>query len=137
MELGYHLCHGDSGHKHFVEPENTGWLVRVANALAADIHRDIQWIHLPVLRDRADEVFFEPLRSLSSSAGTALLHASDGVSGAQARINAASKVVADFGIATECGFGRRSPESLASLMTLNAEVAQAHSAQAKRLSPLR
>src|SRR5215472_18238527 len=35
IELGYHLCYGDAGHKHFKEPEDTSKLVEIANAISA------------------------------------------------------------------------------------------------------
>ena len=34
VELGYHLCYGDEEHGHFSEPQDSGNLVAVANALA-------------------------------------------------------------------------------------------------------
>src|SRR5256885_1844921 len=43
VELGYHLCYGDSGHKHFKEPADAGWLVRVANHLAAHLERPLDF----------------------------------------------------------------------------------------------
>ena len=33
VELGFHFCYGDSGHKHFVEPKDTGRIARVMNAV--------------------------------------------------------------------------------------------------------
>jgi len=42
--------------------------------------------------------------------------------GTQRRMEAARKFVKDFFIATECGFGRRNPESLEALLRLHAEI---------------
>ena len=39
VELGYHLCYGDAGHRHFKEPHDTAKLVSVANAVAAGVDR--------------------------------------------------------------------------------------------------
>ena len=33
VELGFHLCYGDLGHRHFVEPRGTELLVEVGNRL--------------------------------------------------------------------------------------------------------
>ena len=52
VQLGYHLCYGDVQHRHFKEPADAGRLVEVANALAASLGRPLNWIHLPVPRER-------------------------------------------------------------------------------------
>ena len=39
------------------------------------------------------------------------------------RLAAAKQVVTEFGIATECGFGRRPPETVPDLIDLHHEVA--------------
>jgi len=84
-ELGYHLCYGDAGHKHFKEPEDTGKLVEVANALSAGLRRPIKWIHLPVPRNRLDAAYYGLLRHLRLHPETELylgvVHVSDGVEG--------------------------------------------------------
>ena len=41
------------------------------------------------------------------------------------RLAAAKQVVTDFGVATECGFGRRPPETVPGLIDLHFEVAGA------------
>jgi len=127
VELGYHLCYGDSGHKHFVEPADMGLLVAVANRLADDLSREINWIHMPVPRERDDTAYYEPLKDLQLSPDTeiflGLIHATDGVSGALRRIEAGQNFLADFGVATECGLGRRHPESIPGLLSLHAQVA--------------
>jgi hypothetical protein len=51
-----------------------------------------------------------------------LVHFTDGVDGAQRRIETAQKYVSEFGVATECGFGRRPPETVADLMEIHAAV---------------
>jgi len=127
VELGFHLCYGDYAHHHFKEPIDTANLVAVANAITGAAQRPINWLHLPVPRDRDDDAYFAPLRNLIRPAGTelylGLIHFTDGAAGAQRRIAAASRVVADFGIATECGLGRRPPATIPDLLRLHAEVA--------------
>ena len=126
VELGYHLCYGDAGHRHFVQPRDTSKLVDVANALAAQVQRPIKWIHMPVPRDRADEAYFAPLRDLQLQPGTelylGLVHFSDGEAGTRRRIEVAQQAVTEFGVATECGFGRRPPEMVADLLRIHAAV---------------
>jgi hypothetical protein len=127
VELGYHLCYGDAGHKHFKEPEDTTHLVEVANALATDVGRRINWIHMPVPRDRTDDAYFAPLQHLHLQSETelylGLVHLTDGVEGTRRRIATAQRIIADFGVATECGFGRRPPETIPSLLRIHREVA--------------
>lgn len=126
VEAGIHLCYGDSGHKHFKEPEDTGKLVAVANAVAAGATREIAWVHMPVPRNRADDAYFAPLRSLRLRPETelylGLVHRTDGVDGAKRRIAAARKAWPSFGIATECGFGRRPPQDVADLLRLHRDI---------------
>ena len=127
VELGYHLCYGDARHQHFAQPRDTSKLVDVANALAAQVQRPINWIHMPVPRDRADEAYFAPLRDLKLQPGTelylGLVHYSDGEAGTRRRIEAAQQAVTQFGVATECGFGRRPPETVPDLLRIHAAVA--------------
>lgn len=113
VELGYHLCYGDFEHRHARQPIDTAAMVAMATVLASRLQRPIGWIHMPVPRDRSDDAYFTPLHHLDLHGGTrlylGLVHSTDGVDGSRRRMAAASKAVADFGIATECGVGRRPP----------------------------
>jgi hypothetical protein len=133
VELGYHLCYGDFGHRHVVEPKDTGLMVRLANKLSERVDRPIEWIHMPVPRDRFDHAYFAPLDDLRLKPKTelylGLVHHSDGVAGTRRRIAAAAKVRSDFGIATECGMGRRDPKTMAELLRIHAEVADVENAE--------
>jgi hypothetical protein len=66
------------------------------------------------------------LRDLRLSADTrlylGLLHFSDGVTGAMRRIHAAEEFIGEFGIATECGFGRRPADQVVPLLQLHVDV---------------
>ena len=127
VELGYHLCYGDAGHQHFKAPEDTSNLVEVANALSSSVKREINWIHMPVPRDRSDDAYFAPLANLRLHPETelylGLVHFTDGVEGTRRRVASAQRVVADFGIATECGLGRRPAETIPDLLRIHREVA--------------
>jgi hypothetical protein len=127
VHLGIHLCYGDSGHKHFKEPDDTALMVRVANALVDASARRLDWIHMPVPRDRDDQPYFQPLRDLHLSPACrlflGLVHDEDGLEGTRRRIAAAERFApSDFGIATECGFGRRDPAGVPSLLRLHVDV---------------
>jgi hypothetical protein len=66
-DLGYHLCYGDMGHVHFVQPIDAGLLAEMANAIVesvAPVHR-VSYVHMPVPKDRVDEVYFKPLGGLA------------------------------------------------------------------------
>lgn len=124
VELGIHLCYGSYGNRHWMEPKDTGACVAVFNALRPLVDRPIDWLHLPVPIDRDDDAFFAPLAELDLGPETTLflglIHDGDGEDGTRRRIEAASKVVENFGIATECGFGRRPPETIEALLALHA-----------------
>ncbi|MGF6822237.1 hypothetical protein M2317_001141 [Microbacterium sp. ZKA21] len=126
-EVGVHLCYGDAGEKHFVEPADAGHLVRYANAVMAAAARSLTWLHLPVPIDRDDEEYFAALASLSPVAELylGLVHREDGVAGAERRIAAASRFVTRFGVATECGIGRAPAGSTEEILRTHAEVAAA------------
>ena len=102
-------------------------MVELSNRLFADIKHPIAWLHMPVPRDRDDVAYFKPLKNLKLPRGTelylGLVHRTDGVAGARRRLAAAKEVVTDFGVATECGFGRRPPDTVPALLELHREVA--------------
>ena len=128
VELGYHLCYGDAGHRHFVEPRDAGLLVAVANAIGAGVRRPVQWLHLPVPRDRDDAAYYAPLAELTLHPETelylGLVHYTDGVAGTRRRMEAAARVVEEFGLGTECGLGRRPAETVAPLLAVQRETAE-------------
>ncbi|RGE24301.1 hypothetical protein [Leucobacter sp. wl10] len=117
VEVGVHLCYGDVAEKHFVEPVDTGDLVRFANLVTAAAHRPLTWLHLPVPIERDDDAYFAPLGALDLPGTTelylGLVHREDGARGAERRIATAQRHLSrSFGVATECGFGR-APEGAA------------------------
>jgi hypothetical protein len=128
VELGYHFCYGDMNHKHSLEPRDTGIMTDLANDLAQALPRPIAYFHMPVPRGRDDEAYFAPLSRLALPEATelylGLVHFTDGIDGGKRRIAAAEKHRPAFGIATECGFGRRPPETVRRLLELHAELAR-------------
>jgi hypothetical protein len=127
IELMFHFCYGDSNHRHVVEPTDMADMVAMANRLSQGMVRSIELIHMPVPRNRADDGYFAPLKGLDLKQGTTLclglVHHTDGVEGTRRRLAAAERVVQDFSIATECGFGRRRVETIDELLRIHAEVA--------------
>ena len=128
IELLYHLCYGDSNHRHVVEPTDMGDMVEFANRVSRQIKRPVQLVHMPVPRNRADDAYFEPLRRLKLRPETelclGLVHYTDGVEGTKRRLATARRYVTDFSVATECGFGRRDPRTIPELLRIHAEVAE-------------
>lgn len=129
VEAGVHLCYGDAGERHFIEPADAGVLVRYANAVVASAARRLTWLHLPVPIDRDDDAFFAPLDDLRIDPQTelylGLVHREDGVDGALRRIRAAAPHVRAFGVATECGIGRAPAGTTEGILRTHAEVAAA------------
>jgi hypothetical protein len=130
VEVGIHLCYGDLDGAHFIQPQDLGKAVDLANIICKAVKRPIQWMSMPVPRDRADDAFFAPLKNLKMHKETelvlGLVHSEDGVAGTNARIATASKYAKDFAIATECGIGRKwSPKEVAPLLKVHAAVTQA------------
>lgn len=126
VPLGFHLCYGDFGHQHFVQPKDTGTLTEMANGIIAHVERPISWIHLPVPADRDDTAYFTALGGLQLPQTTdlylGLVHASD-PDGTARRIAAAANTIQHFGVATECGMGRTPREEVEGLFALHANVA--------------
>jgi hypothetical protein len=127
IELLYHFCYGDSNHRHVVEPTDMGDMVELANRLARTVRRSIDLIHMPVPRNRDDDAYVAPLARLALKPETrlslGLVHYTDGIEGARRRVAAATRYVNDFSVATECGFGRRKPDTIPALLQLHAAVA--------------
>lgn len=128
VEVGFHLCYGDAGEQHFVEPADAANLVRFANALLTASDRPITWLHLPVPIERDDDAYFAPLDDLLLPEDTelhlGLIYREDGPEGARRRIATALRHVPRFGVATECGIGRAPAGATEDLLRTHAAVAR-------------
>jgi len=128
VEVGLHFCYGDRGHKHMIEPSDSSLMVELSNLCTAAITRPITWIHMPVPRDRDDDAYYAPLKNLKLNPGTefylGLVHRTGGIEGNRRRVAAASKVVKDFGVATECGLARRPADTMDDVLALHRTVAE-------------
>lgn len=125
VQLGYHFCHGHERH-HRERPYRAKPFVETANALSLSLSRSLDWIHVPVEEGRVDVRFFETLAELALHPETrlylGLLHPVDGIAGAEARIVAAQRFLPDFGVATDCGWGRHRARDIDSLIALHRDV---------------
>ena len=128
VQLGFHLCYGSVDNQHFVQPKDSGYLVDMANELTKLVARPIQWIHMPVPKDRTDTAYFEPMKGLALQDDTelylGLIHAGD-LQGAHERIGAARKVLSkDFGVGTPCGMGRTPPDQIGGILEIMAAISR-------------
>ena len=127
VPVGLHFCYGSYEGKHWKEPKDTGLMVELANAVLADVPRRIDWLHMPVPINRDDDAYFAPLNGLKHSKQTllylGLVHHTDGVEGGRRRMKTAQRYITDFGVTTECGLGRLSPEIIPDVMKLMAALA--------------
>ena len=123
VEVGVHLCYGNPGGKHLVEPADLGKLVDLSNRLFRQLARPLNWLHVPVPIARDDDAYYAPLRELALPAGCelflGLIHPGDGIEGARRRIAAARRYVANFGVATECGMRFFAPQIVGELLALH------------------
>ena len=126
-EAGIHFCQGD-GTSRLVEPEDLRAVVDVANQLAQHTARPLTWLHIPIPRERTDVGYVAPLGDLIRREATelylGLLHLADGIDGARRRMDAVERVIDNFGIATECGWGRHRIGHVPNLLRLHRDAAQ-------------
>ena len=125
-------CYGDapseeSEGRHWKEPADTSKLVAVANAVTERAARPLDWFSMPVPLSRDDDAYFEPLADLRLHDRTplylGLVHHTGGVEGTQRRIDTARRhCQREFGVATECGMGRKPRERVPELLEIQAQV---------------
>jgi hypothetical protein len=119
VELGYHLCYGSPRDEHLVQPRDAAVLVEMLNGISAATKRQLDFLHIPVPRGRADDAYYAPLKAWRRPAATqlylGLLHHDDDA-GDKARIAVARRFVDNFGFAAECGWGRTEPGRLPGLL---------------------
>jgi hypothetical protein len=119
VEMGYHLCYGSPRDEHLVQPKDSGILVEMMNGIVAATKRPIDFLHIPVPKDRTDDAFSAPLKDFKSRKGMklylGLLHHDDDA-GDRKRVEVARRHVAEFGLSAECGWGRTEPGRLPGLL---------------------
>ena len=119
VEMGYHLCYGSPADEHLVMPRDMSIMVRMAADVRQALTRRIDFLHMPVPRDRTDAAYFKPLAELPRALATVvylgLVHYDDRA-GDRARIGAARPFLPSFGVASECGWGRTDPQRVPGLL---------------------
>ncbi|TCP56647.1 hypothetical protein EV191_101592 [Tamaricihabitans halophyticus] len=123
VQLGFHLCYGDFQHRRQVDLDDAGTLVDLAHLLVDNVDRRIDFLQLPVRGDIDPAGYLAPLANLRLAKETALylglITDQGGLDGARERVRAAREHVAEFGVATECGMGRREPEAILPLLEIH------------------
>jgi hypothetical protein len=136
VPVGLHLCYGDYGHQHFMQPESLQTQVDLVNAVGAAAQRPIAWASFTVPQARDDVGYFAPLRDLTVGPETELAFAlvpyhpddqADGTTATQAgHIDAAltesSAGAREWAVCTECGMGRVAVEDVPRLLDIHHEV---------------
>lgn len=122
VELGFHLCYGSPVDAPLVRQTDMGVAVGLANDINAALTRRMDFLHLPVSQKTADLPFFAPLADLNLADSTeiylGLLQPKDPDSD-QRRIAAAQQVLAKFGVATECGWGRKQTNAVPQVVAVH------------------
>ncbi|MEV4316684.1 hypothetical protein [Actinocrispum sp. NPDC049592] len=131
VPAGIHLCYGDFGHKHMVEPESLATQVELANAVTSTAGRPPAWLSFTVPQDRSDSSYFAPLSELRTAPGTELYFAlvpyfpdrqPEGTTDAQVRLIDQYLPSATWGICTECGMARADRADVPRLIDLHREI---------------
>lgn len=126
VEVGYHLCYGSPADEHLVMPRDMAVMVEMADGLRQALRRRIDFLHMPVPKDRTDADYFRPLVRLrgfdDSALYLGLIHHDDRA-GDLARISAARAFAERFGVAAECGWGRTDPQRVPGLLESHRDAA--------------
>ena len=133
VQMGYHLCYGSPNDEHLVMPKDMAIMVEIANGVRQAVRRRVEFLHMPVPRDRADAPYFHALADLRGYDETGLylglIHHGDR-EGDRARIAAARTAVDVFGVASECGWGRTDPARVTGLLESHRAAAESLAARA-------
>ena len=136
IPVGLHLCYGDYGHQHFMQPESLALQVRVLNAVTTAAGRPVSFVSFTVPQDQREESYFAPLAGLAADPVTELNFAlvpyhpaeqAQGTTGDLVRFIDAALAASpggrrDWGVCTECGMGRVSRDEILALLDLHRQV---------------
>ena len=128
VQLGFHFCLGHDETRPRDAPADLSRMVEIANALTAGLRRPLNWIHLPVLKGCRDEVFLAPLADLRLQPTTelylGLVHGRESADDMQRTIEAAHRLVGEFGVATPCGWGRLPSRDVPDLVATHVQLSR-------------
>jgi len=129
VPVGFHFCLGSRNGRHEIIPQDASNQVELANRLAAELPRRIEWLHLPIPREADAETYVAPLARLRLDSSTALffgvVDTTDGKEASQERIAALQSVLdRDFGVAAVCGLGQVAPDQVVPTLELHAQLAE-------------
>ncbi len=126
VKLGYHLCYGTPYDEHLVMPKDAGILVELMNGIVDGVRRQVDFLHIPVPRERTDPAYFIPLKRFEGDARLylGLIHYDD-EDGDLQRMEVAQNFITDFGVGTECGWGRTDPKRVPGLLASHRKAAEA------------
>lgn len=138
VPAGLHLCYGDAGHVHMMEPESLAAQVNLTNAITG--RTTPAWVSFTVPQYRDDEAFFAPLADLQATPATELYlalvpyHPDDQAAGTTERQVAIIDRLLDrpWGICTECGMARAERADVPRLLDLHREILATYHDQAER-----
>ena len=136
IPVGLHLCYGDYGHEHFMQPASLALQVRLVNTVAAAAARPVSFVSFTVPQYQREESYFAPLAGLATDPDTELNFAlvpyhpaeqAAGTTGDQARLIDAALAASPggrrgWGICTECGMGRVDRDDVPALLDLHREI---------------
>ena len=126
VKMGYHLCYGTPHDEHLVMPRDTGILVELMNGITAGVRRQVDFLHIPVPKDRTDPAYFMPLKHFKGDTKLyfGLIHHDD-EGGDLQRMEVAKNYITNFGVGTECGWGRTDPKRVPGLLASHRKAAEA------------
>ena len=136
IPVGLHLCYGDYGHEHFMQPASLALQVRVVNAVTAGAARPVSFVSFTVPQNQREEGYFAPLAGLAADPDTELNFAlvpyhpaeqEEGTTADQVRLIDAALAASPggpraWGICTECGMGRVDRGDVPALLDLHQEI---------------
>jgi hypothetical protein len=133
VPVGMHLCYGDFGHEHFLQPPSLAIQVALADAVTGRTRRPPAWISFTVPQDRGDEAYFAPLADLHPDPATELYFAlvpyhpdRQPMGTTDAQVALVDRLLpADagpWGICTECSLGRAERAEVPNLLDLHREI---------------
>ena len=67
------MCYGSPASAPLEMPEDMGKMVEISNGVCERLDRRMDFLHIPVPRNRAAAVYFQPLRELNVPEGTELI----------------------------------------------------------------